>query len=474
MIGLQQSWLGTVGILLWLLLISGCKPLPEGQKVFRSYCAGCHGAQLQGGGLAGPLVKTDWQYGRRKGHLLRTVTFGIAGTEMAAWGKVLSPEKIEAVVNYVLESQTISPAIPGPVPKTLESELYSLRVDVVVNQGLDVPWAIEFVDSSTVLMSERPGQLRWIVDGVLDPQPIHGTPPTLDINTAGYMDIAIDPQFAENGWIYLAHSYTPGDIEDESARAMTRVVRGKVEDHQWHAEEVIFDVPDSLLVQHGTRWGCRFVFDLEGHLFFSIGDMAQGWFAQDLGKPAGKVFRIWPNGSIPADNPFGHSEGSLQAIYTYGNRNVQGMDRHPVTGEIWSSEHGPMGGDELNILMKGANYGWPEITYGIDYDGSKVSDKTEQEGMMQPILQWTPSIAVCPITFVHHPAFARWENNLLVGALAHEEVRRLEIRDREVVKQELILKSLGRVRDIKMGPDGCVYILTNMPDRLIRLSTIAT
>ena len=160
----------------------------------------------------------------------------------------------------------------------------------------------------------------------------------------------------------------------------------------------------------------------------------------------------------------------MQAIYSWGNRNVEGLAQHPVTGVIYASEHGPQGGDELNILKKGANYGWPVITYGIDYNGKAISDETHKEGMEQPITYWTPSIAVCPIEFVTSPRFARWKNNLLVGALKFEELRRLVIDGDRVIEQEVLLKGYGRVRDLKMGPDGALYVLTNTPDALLRIT----
>jgi glucose/arabinose dehydrogenase len=212
------------------------------------------------------------------------------------------------------------------------------------------------------------------------------------------------------------------------------------------------------------------MFDKKGYLYFSIGDMARANDSQNPGKPSGKVYRINADGSIPKDNPFVGKSGALAAIYTIGNRNVQGIAEHPVTGDIWATEHGPMGGDEVNILKKGANYGWPVITYGVDYDGSVVSKETKKEGMEQPVLVWTPSIAVCPAEFITSDLFPKWKNNLLVGALAFEEIRRLVIVDNKVTEQELILKGVGRVRDLKIGPDGKLYVLLNEPDVVLRIS----
>lgn len=245
-------------------------------------------------------------------------------------------------------------------------------------------------------------------------------------------------------------------------------MRGKIRDHEWINERTLFEAPDSLKIPGGNRWGSRFLFDKNGYLYFTIGDMARAMDSQNPGKPTGKVFRIHADGSIPKDNPFVGKKGALQAVYTLGNRNVQGLARHPVTGDIWATEHGPMGGDELNILRKGANYGWPLVTYGVDYSGDIVSEKTEMAGMEPPILHWTPSIAVCPAEFVTGDLFSKWKNNLLVGALAFEEIRRLVIENSKVTEQEMILKGVGRVRDLKVGPDGALYVLLNSPDMVLR------
>ena len=201
------------------------------------------------------------------------------------------------------------------------------------------------------------------------------------------------------------------------------------------------------MVVRGNRWGCRFLFDHEGYLYFTIGDMGQAMDSQDPSKATGKVFRINPDGSIPEDNPFVNTAGSLGAVYTLGNRNTQGLAQHPETGEIWSTDHGPMGGDELNIIKKGGNYGWPVVTRGVDYDGAIVSDQVSGTGMKDPITYWTPSIAVSATEFANSSLFGKWQNNLFVGALAFEELRRLTIKNHQVVEaggdSERIRKGTG-------------------------------
>lgn len=434
------------------------------------YCAGCHGAKLQGN-TASKLIKTEWTYGRTRTSIVRNIKFGIAGTEMIKWGGTLRDQDIDAVADYIISVQEIPPSDERPIPNRLTTKDYNLRVEKLVESGILSPYGIEFVNAHHALFTERFGHIRWLIDGKLDPQPVTGVPETYSQQTTGGMfDIALDPAYAKNGWVYIAFSHTNGDKNDQNVKGMTKVVRGRIKDHQWTDEQTLFEAPDSLKVSRGNRWGCRLVFDRNGLLYFSIGDMARAADSQNLGKPTGKVFRINPDGSIPKDNPFVGKKGALPAIFTIGNRNVQGIAQHPVTGEIWATEHGPMGGDELNILKKGANYGWPVITYGLDYNGDVISRETKKDGMEQPIVQWTPSIAVCPAEFVTSSLFPLWKNNLLIGALSYEEVRRLVIEDHKVTEQEIILKGLGRVREVKIGPDGALYVLLAEPSVILRIT----
>ncbi|MEO5599459.1 MAG: PQQ-dependent sugar dehydrogenase [Cyclobacteriaceae bacterium] len=442
----------------------------QGETIYKTYCAGCHGSNLQGN-TASKLIKADWQFGRGKGAIMRNIRFGIPGTEMVAWGTVLKDSEINAVADYIIASQEFPPGAVRPIPERLTTKDYDLKVDKLVTSGLNTPWGIEFVDGHRALITERSGGIRWMVDGKLDSEPIQGLPKTYSqTTTGGYMDIALDPAYSKNGWVYFAFSHTVGNPSDKNVSGMTKVVRGKIKDHQWTSEQTLYEAPDSLKIPGGNRWGCRLLFDKKGYLYFTIGDMARAMDSQDPGKPTGKTFRIHPDGSIPKDNPFVKKKGAIAAIFTVGNRNVQGIAQHPVTGDLWATEHGPMGGDELNILKKGANYGWPLVTYGIDYSGDTVSAETQKKGIEQPVVQWTPSIAVCPAEFVTGNLFSKWKNNLLVGALGFEEIRRLVIENDKVTAQEMILKGFGRVRDLKMGPDGALYVLLNGPDMILRIT----
>jgi glucose/arabinose dehydrogenase len=250
---------------------------------------------------------------------------------------------------------------------------------------------------------------------------------------------------------------------------MTAVIRGRLRDGAFVDQQQIFKADDSLYRAGGQRFGSRLLFDREGHLFFSVGDRACPGDEQDLSQPNGKVHRVNDDGSIPKDNPFVHRPGAIPSIWTYGDRNAQGLAFSPVTGDLWESEHGPRGGDELNILHPGHNYGWPVITYGMNYDGTPITNHLTHSGMDQPVTYWVPSIATSPLTFYTGNRFPQWKNNLFLGSLAAQELLRLVIARDKVVHQEILFKGIGRVRNIVNGPDGDLYVVFNQPDRIERI-----
>ncbi|MDA0745511.1 MAG: PQQ-dependent sugar dehydrogenase [bacterium] len=440
----------------------------DGGALYQEYCAKCHGQGLTGGN-APSLVDGVWMYGRNPD---RNIRFGIAQQGMPAFGEVLSGDQVKAIVGYIRAAEKNAGGSRLPIPDTLLTYDYTIAVEKWV-EGLEIPWAIDFLDANTALVTERPGGLRVVKNGVLQPEPVSGTPKVLHQGQGGLMDVAVDPEYVKNGWIYLAYSH---EIEggDEGGRtpAMTRVVRGRLKGNAWVDQEVIYEAPHETYRTTRHHYGSRIVFDAQGHLYFSIGDRGGSGQAQDLDRPNGKVHRIFTDGRIPKDNPFVNQKGALSTIFSYGHRNPQGLSVHPVTGAVWDSEHGPMGGDELNVLVAGTNYGWPEITYGRNYNGTIVTEFEHKAGMAQPTLFWRPSIAVCGIDFYRGDLFPKWKNRLLVGALAFEEVRLLAIEGDRVMYQETILKNAGRVRDVSSGADGAIYVVLNNPGTVLRLTPV--
>lgn len=442
----------------------------EGRALYDTYCAQCHGFDLQGGN-AQSLVNGIWQYGG--GSAYKNIANGITHVGMPAFGASLTDEQIRAVVEFLQVEEARYDPQPRPLPEMLQSQEYDIRVELVAD-GLEVPWAIDFLDAHTALITERAGRLRIVRDGVLDDTPVAGTPTVVAEGQGGLLDVALDPDVGVNGWIYLAYSHalavTPGG--ERRPPSMTRVVRGRIADDTWVDEQVLFEAPHETYHTSRHHYGARIVFDAEGRLYFSIGDRGARPQAQELSRPNGKVHRIHRDGRIPDDNPFVGRDDALASVFSYGHRNPQGLAVHPETGALWETEHGPMGGDEINVLRAGGNYGWPEISYGRHYSGKILTEFEHLPGMEQPALFYRPSTAVCGLDFYRGELFPRWRNHLLVGALKYESVDLLTVTAGRVLHAETIVKSLGRVRDVAVGPEGAVYVVLNRPGRVLRLTPI--
>jgi glucose/arabinose dehydrogenase len=434
-------------------------------------CSSCHGVRLQGGN-AQSLVDAVWQFGAGRGYVFRNIKHGIPHLGMPSYEATLSDRQINLIIDFLHDAEREAGVTPPPPPEKLETLDYHIKVDVVA-EGLEVPWSIDFLDARRMLITERPGRLRLVDAGRLRPDPIAGTPAVLNEGQGGLLDVAVDPNVAQNGWIYLAYSHALKVASGQNRPpAMTRIVRGRLKDHDWVDEQVIYEAPHETYRTTRHHYGCRIVFDPAGYLHFGIGDRGAQEQAQDLSRPNGKMHRIHRDGRVPKDNPFVDRAGALPTIYSYGHRNPQGLAVHPVTGRVWDTEHGPMGGDELNLIGKGLNYGWPVVTYGLNYNGTVISKFTRKPGMEVPNLYWKPSIAVCGLDFYRGEKFPKWRNRLLVGALKYEEVNLLDIEAERVIHQETILKNAGRVRDVACGPDGLVYVVLNRPGTVLRLSPI--
>ena len=332
---------------------------------------------------------------------------------------------------------------------------------VKVTDGLEHPWGLAFLPDGRMLVTERPGRLRIVADGWLVPEPVAGVPAVWADRQGGLLDVALHPDFAENGLVYLSYA-SPSDDGDDAATAVARgrLVGERLED----VEEIYVALPRD---DGGRHFGSRLVF-AEGYLFVTAGERGDTDRAQDLGDPAGSVIRLHDDGSVPADNPFVGTAGARPELYSVGHRNPQGMALEAATGRIYAIEHGPKGGDELNLIEAGVNYGWPVITYGKSYMGFKIGEGTHKEGMAQPVHYWVPSISPSGLMIYDGERFPAWQGSFFAGALSGELLVRLEVAGGKAVVEERMLEDLEeRIRDVRQGPDGLIYLLTDHPDGML-------
>ncbi len=347
----------------------------------------------------------------------------------------------------------------GAVDQTFRTEKATVQVTTVV-RGLSHPWGLAFLPDGRMLVTEKEGNLRIAaVDGTLS-EPLRGVPKVDDRGQGGLLDVALDPDFARNRLVYLSYS------EAGEGGNSTAVARGVLseDDRSLGNLQVIFSQKPKL--DSTKHFGSRLVFDRSGHLFVTLGERSEDRFrgqAQDLDSHLGKVVRINPDGTVPADNPFVNRPGALPEIWSYGHRNSQGAALHPQTGVLWMNEHGPRGGDEINIPEAGKNYGWPVVSYGVNYNGTPVgSGKQSAPGMVEPIHQWTPVIGASGMAFYTADAMPGWKGSLFNGGLASRELVRLELDGTRVTHEERLFHSLGkRIRQVTQGPDGALYLLTD-------------
>lgn len=468
---------------IFTLLLAGISSMLSAQTVepeneallnYQEYCANCHGPNFQGGN-AQSLVDGVWQFGDARSYMFRNIKFGIPHLGMPSYAASLSDDQINSLVAFLQEEEKKAGAERPSTPALVETQDYKIKIEVIAD-SLEVPWAIDFLNENTALITERPGRVRIVKDGKLIDAPLTGTPEVLNKGQGGLMDVAVDPNFEEDGWIYLAYSHElPKEegSEEERTVAMTRIVRGQIMGNRWMNQQTVFEAPKETYRTARHHYGSRIVFGDDDMLYFSIGDRGARPHAQDITKPNGKIHRVKKNGDIPQNNPYISMPNAIKTIFSYGNRNPQGLAVHPETGELWETEHGPFGGDELNLIKHGKNYGWPEITYGRNYNGTVITEQTKQKDMEQPNLYWKPSIAVCGLDFYSGDLFPKWNSKLMVGALKYEEVKLLHIEGDRVIHEQTILKNLGRVRDVSTGPDGAIYVVLNNPDKVIRLTPIS-
>lgn len=345
---------------------------------------------------------------------------------------------------------------------TQRSSYHDYRVVTLVDT-LVQPWAIAFLPGGDILITERPGRLRIVRQGKLVAQPVDGIPKVFNSTQGGLLDVVPHPNFASNKLLYLSYS-KPLDAE----KSTTAVIRGRFENDRLTGVEQIFQ---SISDGRG-HYGSKLAFDKQGYLFITLGDRQvppegklEAHPAQDLSNHHGKIVRLHDDGKVPTDNPFVNRAGARPEIWSYGHRNVQGLAVHPETGEIWTDEHGPQGGDELNRPQAGKNYGWPVIGYGVNYTtGLAIHSGTHREGMEQPVHIWVPSIGISGAMFYTGDRFPQWRGNLFVGGMVGQQLVRLTLQGQRVASQEMLAQQIGRIRDVRQSPDGYIYLVTDDRD----------
>lgn len=361
---------------------------------------------------------------------------------------------------------------PLPLLKSQLPPLLGVTIETVV-AGLEHPWAIAWLPDGSALISERPGRLRRLRNGRLDPQPIVGVPPVLAQGQGGLLDVAVHPRFAENGWVYLTYAHG-SPLENRIRLARGRLIENRLED-----VTILFEASQA---KSGTQhFGSRLAWLADETLLMSIGDGGNPPIelngalireqAQNRRSHLGKIIRLKDDGSIPANNPFVGDTAAYPELWSYGHRNIQGLAYDPAAGKVWATEHGALGGDELNLIERGANYGWPVVTYSREYWGAEITTERSRKGMVDPLIVWTPAIAPSGLMVYQGNRVPQWQGALFVGGLVSQDVRKLRFTpDNRLISYQRI--PIGqRVRDVRQGPDGYVYVLTDdsQNGRLLRL-----
>jgi glucose/arabinose dehydrogenase len=476
---MKTHWIGLIAISL-LIIFSGCNQNGNGSETrllasseidslypgaagsYQVLCAGCHGAKVMA------FVDREWERGHKIEHLARRIREGDMNDGMPAFADAFSESEIMEMAEYInlhIENLSVYEFDGRPdINQVFQSAEQNFTLELVADD-LDSPWGMAFLPGDGMLISDRNGKLYLSKQdgGFVE---VEGVPDVLDEGQGGLMDVELHPDFTENKLVYI--SYSIFRKQDEDIQSTTAIARAKLVENRLEGLEVIFEAFPYSRTRH--HYGSRIEFDRDGYLFFSVGDRGnRDRNPQALDNHCGKIHRLFDDGSIPEDNPFVGNRDALPSIYSYGHRNPQGMVLHPETGELWTHEHGPRGGDEINIIRPGANYGWPLVSHGINYDGTIFTNLTEEEGMEQALHYWVPSIAPCGMDFITGDRYPAWKNRLLVGSLKYEYLHMCKLEGGKVVSEELLMKNIGRVRNVKQGLDGYIYVAVEEPGRVFRL-----
>ena len=458
-------------------------------KKFNEQCGACHGDNLRGATLGPALVGVELRRGDSVKEIAASIASGSPEASMPAWSETMDETQIWNMALYVAEQRQgttileknsdISLTLPEGIVTT---EKLSFRIEQIIDELDPMPFSIAPLPDGSILLSERMRGLSIVSKDGKQSELISGTPAAYadsnlflgQVMGLGWMlDVAIHPQYEDNGWVYIHHTDRCSDCNELSRKgnqpvSMNRIVRGRIKDNKWIDEEIIWQADiETYSNTSDLAAGGRLTFDSENHVYFGIGmkDTLDFIGIQDLDLPYGKIHRVHDDGRIPADNPFVDDPAALDSIWTLGHRSIQGLEFNPVTGDIWNTEMGPRGGDELNRLVRGGNYGWPAFTTGVNYDGRPVNvakklgiELTEEDAEF-PVVDWTPAIAISSFVFNYSTKFPEWNGDIIAGTLRATDLLRMEIKDNQVVHTEILLENLARFRDIEIGPDGNLYIL---------------
>ena len=437
-------------------------------EIWNTTCSGCHGNNIQPGAKAKSLYTLDYLNSHTDEQIVAAVGEG-AGVPDHDFKRLLNPDELSQIPAYLrIVGGLQNPRRTGPAPditgKVFTSEKQKFKVETLA-KGLNQPWGAAFLPDGRMVFTERSGALRFMDKTGKLSEPVKGTPAVFERQDGGLLDVALHPDYAKNGWIYISYStvpagYTPTVEEYKapnlSAPTMTYVMRGKVNaNNEWVEQQMLFIPPPESFRTSADHYGSRFLFDGKGHFFWSMGERHDYQMSQNLASPLGKIHRLNDDGSIPSDNPFVHTPGALGSIWTYGHRNPEGLTFDPATGALWETEHGPTGGDEVNIIEPGKDYGWGVASMGLE----PGVNRTHAAGMTDPITFYNPSIGPSGITFYTGDKYPAWKGNLFITGMVGEALIRMDIKDRQITSQERIIQDYGRVRSVLQGPDGLLYVL---------------
>lgn len=489
--GLRPFFNIFAGLLLTALAPTVHAQLDSFATLYQENCSVCHGENMEGAAQGTPLAGIDLRHGESTEELVRSIADGVPDTTMPPWSATLGENDIRQLAIYIGERRAsysytdFNVAMPLEVPgEVIRSEVHNFRIETVAT-GIDrLPFSVAPLPDGSILLTEKTQGLRIVSpDGNLSeligsaPQGHNDgfeMPGILLVYGLGWLlDVAPHPDYEENGWIYLIYGDRCEDCNElgrsmNAPVSMNKLIRGRIEDGMWVDEETLWQADiHTYTPMPDMGGGGRIAFDDAGHVFFTVGIKGLGEHigVQDLAQPYGKIYRINDDGSIPADNPFLNQDGALPGIWSYGHRSPQGLEFNHITGELWGTEMGQRGGDEVNLLLPGHNYGWPLHSLGVKYDGTPVDYglqlgiDVDPDRIEQPVVDLTPSPAVSSFIFYEGTEFPGWQGNMLVGTLKATELYRMVIEDGQVTHTEVLLEGLGRIRDIELGYDGKLYLL---------------